>query len=251
MNPAESDLDRCEKRIGYRFSDRSLLKTALTHSSCANTHIDSNERLEFLGDATLGLVVSNLLFKLFPKKTEGELSQLKATIVSRRTCRHVATRLELNKYLQIGKGMTSIPDSLVANVMESVIGAIFIDGGFEEVRLFIEEIFKEEIDVALQTEAQNMGSVSDSEITPPKLSENYKTQLQTKTQRAASHLKPEYVSLDETGPPHDRNFKVAAKVDNVQYQAAWGKSKKEAEQRAAGNALYQMRGLDPPFSDQL
>ena len=146
MNWIEQRVFDCEEALGYRFKDKTLLKQALTHSSCANTRLESNERLEFLGDATLGLVISNLLFHRFPHYAEGELSQLKSAIVSRKTCFNVGQKLGLDKCLFRGKGLEGAPDSLVSNAMESVIGAIFLDGGYEEARLFVEERFSQEIE---------------------------------------------------------------------------------------------------------
>ncbi len=247
MNPASSDLDFCEERIGYKFKNRQLLKTALTHSSCANTHIESNERLEFLGDATLGMIVANFLFCRFPQKTEGELSKLKGVIVSRRACKNVAFRLGLDRFLRVGKGVTSIPDSLVSNVTEAIIGAILIDGGVKEARAFIENNFGNEIDAAL------LPRTEDKERSYERLSkstgalEDYKSLLQTETQRLFPDQKPIYVQLAQIGPDHQKSFLVATEVNGKRYKEAWGKSKKEAEQRAAGNALYQIQGRPPLF----
>ena len=140
------NLSECEEKIGYRFGNQGLLRMALTHSSCANTHLESNERLEFLGDAALGFVVSNLLYSQFPQMQEGELSKIKSFVISRKTCQQVALRLELDRFLFTGKGIGSLPDSLIANVMEAVIGAIFLDGGYDEARVFVETNFQPEIE---------------------------------------------------------------------------------------------------------
>ncbi len=260
MKQTTPDLDECEHRIKYRFNDRELLKQALTHSSCSTTHIDSNERLEFLGDAALGLVVSNLLYENFVSLREGELSKIKATIVSRKVCKKVAVRLELDQFLFVGRGLTSVPDSLIANVMESVIGAIYLDGGFEEARLFLEENFLPEIKAFFTPKdakakknsyfSDNLGvSKNEIECLVERLDDNYKAKLQTKIQRQSPLTMPEYLLLDEKGPSHCKCFKVAVKIGKTVYQAAWGASKKETEQRAAKNALYQLQGLSPPFHD--
>ena len=145
-SPASPDLAECERRLRYRFADRSLLKKALTHSSYSPVHIDSNERLEFLGDAALGLAVTNMLYRTFPKLNEGQLSSVKGSVVSRKTCARVAKRIDLGRFLFVGKGIESITDVILANATEAAIGAIFLDGGYEEARLFIEENFREEID---------------------------------------------------------------------------------------------------------
>lgn len=257
MNNHLSNISQCEDAIGYRFNNRMLLRQALTHSSCSNTHLDSNERLEFLGDATLGLVISNMLYHLFPQMAEGELSKVKSSIVSRKTCRKVALRLGLNSFLYIGKGLDCIPDSLIANVMESVTGAIFLDGGYEEVRLFIEEKFRPEIEIffrSLKKEISPLSinkskgkiSVLDVDHLIDSLTENYKAKLQTKVQHESS-LIPIYHLLDEKGPAHCRSFKMAVQIGTKQFQAAWGNSKKEAEQHAAANAYNQLLGRTPPF----
>lgn len=243
-------MEKCEERIGYRFSDRSLLKKALTHSSCAATRIESNERLEFLGDATLGLVISDFLYRRFPQKNEGDLSELKSEIVSRSSCCRVASKMGLNSYLMTGKGITVIPYSLISNVMESVIGAIFLDGGFEEARLFIEENFQEEIDGAVQTvKFEGVEDNCDGKAASESM-HNYKTLLQIKMQKKSPELVPKYVLLEEKGPPHDKRFKIAAKIGDNLFYPAWGKNKKEAERRAAGNALFQMQDREPPFCSQ-
>ncbi len=250
MNYASPDLERCEEAIGYRFNNRSLLKTALTHSSCANTPLESYERLEFLGDATLGLVVSRLLYQRFPQKMEGELSQLKGLIVSRTMCHQIALTLKLDEFLQIGKSLVSLPDSLTSNAMESVIGAIFLDGGYEEARLFIEEKFHDAIDEALLIEEKQDESLKGKDSSAAVL-RNYKMDLQIKTQKESDKIQPTYVLQDERGPSHSKRFKIAVRIGSTTYQGAWGKSKKEAEQRAAGNALCQMAGEAPPFSDSI
>jgi ribonuclease-3 len=192
-----------------------------------------------------------MLYRRFPLKKEGEMTRLKSTIVSRNACRRVALRLGLDKYILIGKTLSSIPDSLVSNVMEAVIGAIFLDGGFEEARLFIEENFQKEVATALNVEI-NRNSVHNLQVTKPTgLPEDYKTILQTLIQKEASKPTYKYVNLEEIGPSHSKCFKYAVEIDEKQYQAAWGKSKKEAQQRAAGNAIHQIQGQEPIFDDQL
>ena len=247
MDRAPSDLALCEEKIGYIFKDRLLLKTALTHSSCANTHLESNERLEFLGDATLGMIVANLLFCRFPQKTEGELSKLKGIIVSRHACKNVASRLGLDRFLRVGKGVTSIPDSLISNVTEAVIGAILIDGGVREARVFVENNFGNEIDAALRSLTEDGETAYERYSRSTDVFEDYKSLLQTETQRLFPNQKPIYIQLAQIGPDHQKSFLVATEVNGKRYKEAWGKSKKEAEQRAAGNALNQIQGRPPLF----
>ena len=130
----ESALQECQKAIGYRFKDLHMLEQALTHASAADNRVLSNERLEFLGDAILGMVICHDLYNRFPEYLEGELTKVKSMIVSRRTCAEVAERIGLTRYLQTGKGMAGqrkLPSSCVAAAVEAMIGAVFLDGGGE------------------------------------------------------------------------------------------------------------------------
>ena len=123
------NLESCEQRIGYRFTDRSLLRRCLTHSSSAETRLDSNERLEFLGDAVLGLVICEHLFQLYPDQREGQLTQMKSWLVSRQTCARVARALDLEPLIFVGRGLQQIPESILSAVIESLIAGIYFDGG--------------------------------------------------------------------------------------------------------------------------
>ena len=247
MNCESTNITLCEERLGYKFKDRTLLKMALTHSSCANSRLESNERLEFLGDATLGMVVADVLYRQFPQKTEGELSIIKSIVVSRHACRNVAIRLGLDRFLKVGKSITTIPDSLTSNVTEAVIGAILIDGGMKEARSFIENNFNDEIDAAFDSDKVREETSHGLHSKPTDVFEDYKSLLQNETQRLFPCQKPAYIQLAQVGPAHQKSFLIAAEVNGTRYKDAWGKTKKEAEQRAAGNALYQMKGQPPPF----
>src|SRR5277367_6186209 len=124
--------ERCERRIGYEFRDKTLLGAALTHASGAQHRLASNERLEFLGDAILGAVVCELLYAQYPEYLEGDLTKIKSIVVSRQTCAKISEALNLQEFLVLGKGMTthpSVPPSLLADVFESLIAAIYLDGG--------------------------------------------------------------------------------------------------------------------------
>src|SRR5262249_43916681 len=124
-------LDECQRAIGYQFQQPELLRAALTHASGANTRLASNERLEFLGDAVLGLVTCEQLFHRFPEYQEGDLTKIKSVVVSRRTCARISRQLHLGDYLFLGKGMhlhTDVPSSLQADVFESLVAAIYLDG---------------------------------------------------------------------------------------------------------------------------
>src|SRR5690242_14002738 len=133
-------LDECQEVIGYHFRQPELLRAALTHTSGADTRQDSNERLEFLGDAVLGLVTCEQLFLRFPDYQEGELTKVKSVVVSRRTCARISRQLNLGDFLFLGKGMhysSAVPPSLLADVYESLVAAIYLDGGLDAAKRFI------------------------------------------------------------------------------------------------------------------
>src|SRR6516165_12443819 len=133
-------LERCQQVIGYRFRQPELLRAALTHASGADTRLASNERLEFLGDAILGLVTCEQLYHRFPDYQEGDLTKIKSVVVSRRTCARFSRELNLGSFLFLGRGMhvhTPVPANMLADVYESLVGAIFLDGGLDAARPFI------------------------------------------------------------------------------------------------------------------
>lgn len=238
-NPNASDLrdpallEKLEAKIGYTFKDKALLQASLTHASGAEHRLASNERLEFLGDAILGAVVCQTLFEKFPEFLEGELTRLKSIVVSRQTCAKISISLGMQEFLILGKGMTthpSVPASLLADVFEALLAAIYIDGGIEEVRRFLEMTMGPEIDLAVDGETGC----------------NYKSLLQQVSQREHGAT-PTYQLVDEKGPDHSKCFKVSAQIGSESFQPAWGRNKKEAEQRAARNALSQLEGEKPPF----
>jgi ribonuclease-3 len=227
-------LDECQEAIGYRFQNPSLLRGALTHASGADTRLSSNERLEFLGDSVLGLVTCEQLFHLFPEYQEGELTKIKSVVVSRRTCARMSRKLNLGDYLFLGKGMhlhTSVPSSLLADVFESLVAAIYLDGGLEAARTFILRYLGPEIE----------------EVAGGEHGGNYKSVLQQVAQRM-SNSTPQYHLLDEKGPDHSKCFKVAAVIGRHRHAPAWGRNKKEAEQKAALNALAEIDGQPVPFA---
>src|SRR5579864_6637612 len=135
-------LEECQKAIGYQFRQVDLLRGALTHTSGADTRLASNERLEFLGDAVLGLVTCEQLYTRFPDYQEGDLTKIKSVVVSRRTCARFSKDLNLGAYIFLGKGMnhlhsSAVPSSMLADVYESLVAAIYLDGGLEAARTFI------------------------------------------------------------------------------------------------------------------
>lgn len=232
-----SDLDeqlrQCEQRVGYAFRDRSLLQAAFTHASSADHRLESNERLEFLGDAILGMVICETVFKEHRELLEGDLTRIKSIVVSRKTCTKVSKRLGLQEFLILGKGMASsptVPNSLLSDVFEALIAAIYLDGGAEAASDFIELNMRPEIEAAVAGESGG----------------NYKSLLQQLAQREFGST-PVYQLLDETGPDHSKHFKITAQVGGNRYHPAWGKNKKEAEQRAACNALSEMKGEVAPY----
>ena len=227
----------CEKKIGYVFKDKSLLLAALTHASGANDRLESNERLEFLGDSILGFVICELLYKRYPELLEGELTQIKSAVVSRSTCAKIGLEMGLVDCLLLGKGVNTgegLPNSLVANALESIIAAVYMDGGLQVARDFIVENSIELV------EAIEAGQVET----------NYKSALQQIAQRKFGNP-PSYHLIDETGPDHNKRFEVCAQVGKQRFSSAWGATKKQAEQFAAGNALAEMTGDQPPFLDDV
>ena len=227
-------LEDCQKVLGYRFKQPELLRGALTHTSSAQTRLASNERLEFLGDAVLGLVVVEEIYNRYPEYQEGDLTKIKSAVVSRRTCARISSELNLGDYLFLGKGMTNqtedMPTNLLADMYESLVGAIFIDGGLEPAKTFILKYLIPEIETVV--EGEHAG--------------NFKSVLQQVAQKEFAET-PNYKVLDEKGPDHSKCFKVAAMIGRYHYAAAWGRTKKEAEQKAAMNALAQINGDPIPF----
>ena len=227
-------IEACQTRLGYAFQDPSLLLEALTHASNANTRLKSNERLEFLGDSTLGFVVCDLLYQRFPDLLEGDLTQIKSAAVSRSTCGKIGKRMGLADFLLTGKGMNvtrGMPDSLVANAVESIIAAIYLDGGLQPAQRFIIENIIEDI----------------REIADGNAELNFKSSLQQLAQKK-NGAPPSYHLLQEVGPDHLKRFLICAQVGKARFSPAWGGNKKRAEQRAAGNALAELDGQEPPFA---
>jgi len=228
-------LQRIEQIIGYKFSNSNLLAKAFTHSSAVDNRLLSNERLEFFGDAILATVICQTLFERFPGYLEGELTKLKSMLVSRETCAGVAKQLSLQKFLKVGKGMASsrsLLGSLAAGLLEAVIAAIYIDGGFDAARGFILTAFAELIEQADKEQAQG----------------NYKSVLQQYSQEQFN-VTPIYVLLDEKGPDHHKCFESEVVISERHFKSAWGTNKKEAEQKAAFNALIELGVFEKPLPD--
>jgi ribonuclease-3 len=230
--PFGSELEPLERVIGYRFRDRGLLEHALTHRSRvhedASGGVIDNESLEFLGDSILGFVIADMLFREFPQHNEGQKSKLKASIVSATSLGRLGDRIGLGDYLILGRGEEKTGGrqklALIADCYEALIAAVYLDGGIEPARSFIERQFD-----ALIEEARRTGA--DAAFT-----EDYKSALQEWLQSHDRGL-PIYRLAAEIGPAHRRRFEVEVLVNGQPLTRAEGKSKKEAAQAAAKAAL--------------
>ena len=224
----QDDLSSFEERIGHRFTRRDLLARALTHKSYSHEakqeDVRDNETFEFLGDSVLGFVVGDILFHRFPTLDEGALSKMKAYLVSATSLAAKARLYGMGDVILLGVGEEKSggrkKDSLLANLFEAMIAAIYLDGGIEPARALIERSFHDDID---RVDADDL------------LFHDYKTALQELAQGKGLPL-PEYSVIDEVGPDHDKRFVVEVKVGSLSRRGE-GSSKKEAQQQAAKHAL--------------
>ncbi len=224
----KTDLSTLEEISGYHFKDRKLLLTALTHTSYANEHrrenVRHNERLEFLGDAVLEAVSSEYLFKKYPEKGEGELSTTRASMVCEPSLAICARDLGLPEYLRLGRGEEQMggrtKDSIISDAVESLIGAMYLDGGFECARTFILEHI--------------LGDLKKED-----LYRDNKTALQELVQQDGGKI--EYVLVGEEGPDHAKTFTISVLVNGVEAGRGEGRTKKAASQKAALSALGKMK----------
>jgi ribonuclease-3 len=226
----EEVLQEIEQIIGYKFSNSAFFIKAFTHSSAVDSRLSSNERLEFLGDAILGMVICQTLFERFPDYLEGNLTKMKSMLVSREMCAQVANGLGLQQFLKVGKGMASskaLSGSLAAGLLEAIIAAIYIDGGLAAAKNFILRTFDPFIEQASTEQAHG----------------NFKSLLQQYTQEQFNTI-PTYVMLDEKGPDHNKCFELEVIIEERHFPSAWGTNKKEAEQKAAFNALVELGVLE-------
>lgn len=222
------DKTTLQKNLGYTFRDPDLLETALTHSSYSKEHGEgarSNERLEFLGDAFFDAIIGEELFRIFPDREEGWLSRIRATIVCEKSLAAQARKLELGDFLLLGHGEEKSGgrrrESILADATEALIGAIYLDGGYEAVRQVVLDLFRGVIDDT----RRGIFVVYD-----------YKTHLQEVLQaRGITDIR--YQMTGEEGPDHDKTFTVTLYIDGVPSSQGRGKSKKQAEQNAAMKAL--------------
>jgi len=222
----QDQIDQAQTILKHTFADQDLLQRAFVHASVTDSRIDSNERLEFLGDAILGMFVCERIFRQYPKYLEGEMTKIKSHAVSRAACAEIAIEVGLDQLIRVGKGMQSqptLPASLAAAITEAVIAALYLDGGMEAVVRFLEPLIDPLIDAAVDSGHQH----------------NFKSVLQQHVQRLHG-VSPSYHILDERGPDHEKSFQIGVEVRGENYEPSWGQSKKQAEQEAAKNALHAM-----------
>ncbi|WP_435050746.1 ribonuclease III [Desulfonatronovibrio magnus] len=218
-----------QKKIGYYFKHKDLLSQALTHSSYANEHgIEHNERLEFLGDAVLELCISRILFYSFPEASEGHLTKLRAGLVSEPSLARIARTLSLGDYILLGKGEDHQGgrerDSVLSDTLEAVLGAVYLDSGYETAHECIKKIF--------------MNFIPDSVESLPSC-KDYKSRLQEATQ-SLFKARPVYALMESSGPEHEKTYRVRVELPNGVYVDASASSVKKAEQKAAGKAIQEL-----------
>ena len=226
----KTNFEQLSERIGVTFTDATLLRTACTHRSYLNENkgagMEHNERLEFLGDAVLELIVTSFLFKKYPKKAEGELTAYRSAIVNTHSLTKVAEHLDLNQYMLLSKGeakdLGRARSIILANAVEAVIGAIYLDQGYNSAANFVSEHILNVIDI--------------DEIVRNKLWLDAKSRFQERAQEKAGKT-PVYKTLKEVGPDHDKQFTLGVFIGDIQVATGSGPSKQEAEQKAAEKAL--------------
>lgn len=228
---AGSDLASLQTVVGYQFKDATLLERALVHSSAATEgDIESNQTLEFLGDAVLDLAVSEFLLRRHPDRAEGELTRMRASIVSAKGLATAAARLELGRWIRLGRGEARSGGGKKANILadtyEAMIAAVFLDGGYEAARGVVEVTFAAEIEAA-----DPVGG-------------DWKTELQEMTQ-SRFHCTPSYSLVSVTGPDHAKHFEVAIRVAGETIARGEGANRKSAEQMAAQEAVKVLAEREP------
>ncbi len=219
-----------ERNAKVRFKRLDLLNLAFTHRSYANENpgiVDNNEKLEFLGDSVLGIVVSEYLFRSLPDKNEGDLARIKSFVVSENSLAQIARTLRVDNFILIGKGEEYSggreKKAILADCMEAIIGAYYLDSGIKSARNFVLSFFVEEIDKVLENKHQK----------------DYKTLLQEYAQKKY-HSYPRYRLVKKSGPDHDRTFWIDVELNNRSFGPGKGKNKKQAEQEAASIAYAQL-----------
>ncbi len=222
-------LENFENEINYKFKDINLLKTAFTHTSYANENkLESNEKLEFLGDAILEFTVSDYLYNNYKKLKEGEMTKVRATVVCEESLHEIALKYHFDQLLYLGKSEKlsggSKKTAILADSVEAVIAAIFIDAGINESQKFIIENLK----IAIEQASKNVGQ------------KDYKTVLQEELQKHGT-VKIEYIIIKEEGPDHDKTFVAEVRCNGKHLAVGKGNAKKQAEMEAARNALQKYK----------
>jgi len=234
VDELQQNMHEVEEKLNYAFQKPHLLILALTHRSYINENDDTkkhNERLEFLGDSVLGLLIAEHLYTLFPAKSEGELSYLRSRLVEAQSCVTYLRKLDINSYVLLGKGERAkggcSKDSILADLFEAIIGAIYVDGTIDAARQFLFHNFADEIEAIIQ-----------------KPLNNWKALLQDLCQKKY-HQTPTYFVIKESGPDHQKTFHIAVSIENQTIGEGIGHSKKEAQQAAAKHALAKLTRKGP------
>lgn len=224
-----SELPSIQKRLNYSFKDPSLLALAFVHRSFVNESKEvrqHNERLEFLGDSVLGLLISDYLYSSLPSTPEGELSYLRSRLVESSSCYHYIMKLNVHTYLLLGKGERLNDgrgrETILADLFEAIVGAIYLDGGLEAVKQFLSRHFLKDFEAIIETPLHN-----------------YKADLQDYCQRHFQQT-PVYTVISESGPDHSKQFEISVSVNQKEMGRGKGPSKKEAQQDAAKDAVAKL-----------
>ena len=223
------NIEELEKEINYTFKNKEIVKTAFTHTSYANEkNVESNEKLEFLGDSILEFISSKYLYLHYKNLHEGEMTKVRATVVCEKSLYKVAKKHDFGEFLLLGKSeiinMGKNRPAILADSVEALIAGMYLDGGLEVAEKFIIENLKDEIEFA----TKHVGT------------KDYKTVLQEKLQQEGE-VKIEYTIINETGPDHNKSFEAQVAVNNQVLASGKGKSKKEAEMQAAKKALENLK----------
>lgn len=218
-------MTKAEKNIGYTFKDKELLKTALTHRSYANeNHTHDNERLEFLGDSVLSIIVSDYIFKRMRNVDEGDLSKFRATLVCEKSLASISDTIKLRELVFLGRGEELTGGrkrpSIISDAFEAVLGAIYLDAGFDTAQKWLLMLMRERIELVLQGNFYS----------------DYKTTLQELVQKDGKSSVT-YTTIETSGKEHNRSFRVQVEINGKPIKSATGHSKKTAEQAAAKAAL--------------
>ena len=226
MSHRQQQIDRICSHLGYQFSNRQLIEKALTHRSASNNH---NERLEFLGDAVLGMVIAKALFAKFPKVDEGQLSRMRSSLVKGKTLAVIAKEINLGDYIYLGEGELKSGGfrraSILADAFEAVIGAVYLDSGFDQTSQLILKLYNERL----------------TELDPSEVTKDPKTRLQELLQSRRFSL-PEYELLSVTGEAHEQTFEVVCVISEKSIKTVGtGTSRRNAEQLAAEKAFSELQ----------